>query len=297
MKNLLFLALFSGVVFAQECSTNDCKMERPVKAKASLAACIDKLDASATEGSATSKELLTKLYKIAEVDSTAALKEKISASEKYAEIGCDVSKAMLEEMNAAFAVGKRPQPQSLSVRLARLDHGSAKGCEKSKAAIGALLKEYEIADAKALVAMVEEWETKAADGSAEYKAKLTALETKMPARKGSLSARMARLDEARLGTLVKEYEVADAKALVAMVEKWEKKAENGCASCTEKLDTLASKLSPTTATTTAAPAKSANPADDAKDSTDGGPCCGGGGKAKPEAKPETEAEPEAPTKQ
>ena len=255
-KLLLTLALCGGVVFAQDCPSGGCKAEgtagaqakAPVTASAKLA----KLTASAEKGCATSKTLLASLQKEFKAESPEALMKMVTACEDYAGKGCDVSKKVLAKLDTAMAK-RAKQPVTLSARLAHLNKGCAKGCEKSKTLMAALVKEYKVKDAAALIAEVTAWEAEAAKGSKECTTKLATLSAKLPSKK-PLSARITMMSKgcengcekskAKMATLMKATGAADTKALVAQVKEWEGKADNGCAKCTTKLANLEMALAP-----------------------------------------------------
>jgi len=303
------LVASAGLSFAQECpgAKGECaggSCDAPCQGKAqettSLAAKIAALDAKAAKGCQTSKDLLAKLYKIANVESTETLTQVVTTCEESAGAGCDASAKILKEIDAAFAAAQ-PKTVALSARIAKLDQYCAAGCKTSKETLQALVAEYKVENGKALVALVQSWESMAAKGCPQSAEKLTALAAKLPSEKPALSVQVAKLSEGcahgceqsktQLAALLKEFDAADGKTLVAKVQSWESMAAKGCPESKSKLASLEAKLAGVPAAKpTAAQAKKAECGDceDCEDCEECEKCCEDEDECCPEAEQPTQ---------
>lgn len=188
-------ALIKMVSACEQYAGNGCAVSKQVLAKingelaqkkqpVTLSMRLVRLDKGCAAGCEKSRTLMASLLKGYDVKDTTALVALVKGWEANAKTGNKESVGKLATLAAKFP-SKKP---ALSVRLARLDQGCAKGCETSKAKMTALVKAYNATDAKALIATVQSWEQKAANGCKSCVGKLATFSAKLAPAKTAVKA-------------------------------------------------------------------------------------------------------------
>jgi len=285
------LAMAAGTAWAQDCNPCDSKAEcgkavaksdaKPAAEPMTLIARIEKLETGAKKGCAKSEAKLAELVKMSGAKDVAAMKQRVSAYEKYAPMGCPTSQETLAKLDAVF----QPKP-TLSTQVAALCERAGRGCGKSKAVVTAMMKAAGTSSPETLMADLETLEAHAGKGCDASARKLATIATMMPAERPPLSLRVAKLakgceagcekSKAKLAALTSECGDGCAKTLVETLSELEACAADGCEMSAAKLAMLEAKLEPKTAPMTpvnAAPAKAEAPKKtDCGDCTDCSDC-------------------------